>query len=794
MKKIVLLGCFLLVSFYAKMAFAQDWNQVIKAVASDRGFNDQFGRSVAISGDWAIVGAHYEDEDASGGGTMSRAGSAYIFKRDTGGNWTQTQKIVAGDRAVSDQFGWSVAISGDRAIVGAYEEDHDASGGGTLTNAGSAYIFERDTGGNWTQTQKIVAGDRAVSDQFGYSVAISGDRAIVGAYREDHDASGGGTLTNAGSAYIFERNTEGNWTQTQKIAAGDRAAGDYFGFSVAISGDRAIVGAYYEDQDASGGGTMWDAGSAYIFERNTGGNWTQTQKIVAGDRAPYDYFGWSVAISGDWAIVGARDEEHDASGGGTMSDAGSAYIFERNTGGNWTQTQKIAAGDRAARDWFGYSVAISGDRAIVGAYREDHDASGGDTLTNAGSAYIFERDAGGNWTQTQKIAAGDRAGGDYFGWSVAISDGRAIVGAHYEDEDASGDNTLGNAGSAYVFERVDEVTIPAGNTDVHSFSNTGVDIQFNGSGNTEELTLTIRRIEIQPNGALPGMVVNVSPRYWTATEVSGTVGGGITYNITLDLTGIPGIQNCENLHVLKRENDGDPWENITQPPHNGVLVYNCPNSIIVTLVASGFSEFAIGGSSDNPLPVELAGFSGVSTSNGIELRWTTHSETNNQGFILKRNGVEIADYGNTRELEGHGTTMESQRYSYTDKDVSLNETYEYKLTSVDESGLQHSYPQTVEVKVAEASATGQPEEYGLAQNYPNPFNPSTTIKYTMKEAGKATLKVYDVLGRMVFEQTLASVKGENLFNFNGSGLTSGMYYYQLNAEGFSKTLKMMLVK
>jgi hypothetical protein len=447
MKRTIPTIAFLLCALFST---AQNWGQIIKAAAGDRGAGDQFGYSVAVSGDYAIVGAPFEDE-ASGGATLSDAGSAYIFVR-SGNTWIQQQKIVASDRAAFDYFGKSVAISGDYAIVGAYWEDEDVSGGAALGQAGSAYIFVR-SGNTWTQQQKIVASDRAATDWFGYSVAISVDYAIVGAYQEDENASSGATLSNAGSAYIFVRS--GNaWTQQQKIVASDRAAFDYFGKSVAISGDYAIVGPYGEDENASDGATLSDAGSAYIFVRS-GTTWSQQQKIVASDRAAGDFFGNSVAISGDYAIVGAPNE--DASGGATLSVAGSAYIFVRS-GNTWTQQQKIVAADRAANDMFGFSVAISGDYAIVGAPNED--ASGGATLSFAGSAYIFVRSGSSTWSQQQKIVASDRAANDYFGSGVAISGDYAIVGA--PNEDASGGATLSVAGSVYFFDQNFTLTASAG--------------------------------------------------------------------------------------------------------------------------------------------------------------------------------------------------------------------------------------------------------------------------------------------------------------------------------------------
>jgi hypothetical protein len=430
--------------------FAQNWNQIIKSVASDRGADDEFGYSVSISEDYAIVGAPSEDHNATGGNTLSASGSAYIFKNNAG-TWSQVQKIVASDRGAGDNFGCSVAISGDYAIVGAYSENEDAAGGNTISQAGSAYIF-KNNGGTWSQVQKIVASDRgAGGDLFGSSVAISGDYAIVGAYAEDEDATGGNTLYWAGSAYIF-KNSAGTWSEIQKIVASDRGASDWFGHSLAISGDYLIVGARNESHNAIGGDSISNSGSAYIFKNNSG-TWSQVQKIVASDRGANDQFGNSVAILGDYAIVGAKQDAHDATGGNTLMHAGSAYIFKNNSG-TWSEEQKIVASDRGASDYFGFSVTISEEYAVIGAYSEDEDATGGNTINSAGSAYVFKNNSG-TWTQVQKIVASDRGGAfDLFGISVAISGDYAIVGAYLEDEDTIGGNTLNAAGSAYIFKKV----------------------------------------------------------------------------------------------------------------------------------------------------------------------------------------------------------------------------------------------------------------------------------------------------------------------------------------------------
>ncbi len=212
--------------------------------------------------------------------------------------------------------------------------------------------------------------------------------------------------------------------------------------------------------------------------------------------------------------------------------------------------------------------------------------------------------------------------------------------------------------------------------------------------------------------------------------------------------------------------------------------------------AYGLGDFGTPGSlgGEAALPVELFSFKGSAKANGVQLNWTTASETDNAGFTLLRNGVEVANFNNTNALKGQGTTSSHTRYSYVDQSATLG-SYVYTLRSEDYSGLIHDYNMTVTVEVTELDGGVSVEpSYALDQNYPNPFNPSTTIKYTMKEAGEATLKVYDVLGRQVFEQTKVSVKGDNnSINFNASGLTSGMYFYQMTTEGFTSQMKRMIL-
>ena len=248
--------------------------QIGKLIASDAAASDSFGRTVAVSGDTAVVGA-YQDDDA---GNVS--GSAYVFVR-SGGVWIQQAKLTASDAAVADQFGYSVALSGDTAVVGAITDDH--AGG---SDAGSAYVFVR-SGTVWTQQAKLTASDAATVDVFGYSVALSGDTAVIGARLDDHSS-----LADVGSTYVFVR-TGGVWSEQAKLIAFDPDSTDHFGSAVAVAGNTAVVGSN-EDNNAGGA----DAGSAYVFVR-TGGAWALQAKLTAADAAATDYFGFAVAVSSD---------------------------------------------------------------------------------------------------------------------------------------------------------------------------------------------------------------------------------------------------------------------------------------------------------------------------------------------------------------------------------------------------------------------------------------------------------------------------------------------------------------
>jgi len=382
----------------------------VKLTASDGARNDHFGSVVAMSGDYAIVGAYGDDDNR---------GAAYIFKRE-GTSWIEQAKLRRPvPRQSNDCFGYSVSVSGDYVIVGAgstHGGDHN-----TTIGAFSAYIFKRN-GTSWTQQSELITTDVGLGDRFGSSVSISGDYSIVGA---PHYAS-------RGSAFIFIRN-DTSWTQQDTLFVPDIPIHTYLGDLVSISEDYAIMAGgyhYYKGRN--------DYGPVYIFKREDT-TWTEQAILSSSERS----FGNSISIDEDYVIIGAPEENNDNGDG-----IGSVYVFNRD-GTSWTQHAKLTASDGISFDYFGRSLSINGDRIIVGAPNDDDDFKGRDS----GSAYIFGRDDAG-WTQRAKLTALDAAYDDFFGTSVAIDGDYAIVGAPNDDDNGR------DSGSVYVFKRIGSIWTP----------------------------------------------------------------------------------------------------------------------------------------------------------------------------------------------------------------------------------------------------------------------------------------------------------------------------------------------
>ena len=293
-------------------------------------------------------------------------------------------------------------------------------------------MFTR-TGTTWTQQAKLLASDGAYDDSFGYSVSLSGNTALIGFDNENG--------ADSGSAYVFIR-TGTAWTQQAKLLASDGTAGDSFGYAVSLDGNTALIGAISDDDNGV------DSGSAYVFTR-TGTTWTQQAKLLASDGAAQDYFGLSVSLKGDTALIGVPQ----SIGNGNYS--GSAYIFTR-TGTTWTQQAKLLASDGADGDSFGGSVSLASDTALIGAFLNDGNG------TDSGSAYVFTKGSGNQppvfgtptpandstnnpLSFTWSIPINDTEG-DQFSWTIQCSNGQTNSGTGA----SNGTKSLTISGLAYT--------------------------------------------------------------------------------------------------------------------------------------------------------------------------------------------------------------------------------------------------------------------------------------------------------------------------------------------------------
>jgi len=370
MKKWILMGFLLLCAFSSLSA---TWGELYKLLHSDGIASDSFGWSVSLSESRALVGA-YESE------------SAYLFDVTTG---EQLYKLVPANGIKGAHFGVSVSLSESLALVGAHG-----------SYSGSAYLFDVTTG---EQLRKLIPSDGVISDCFGVSVSLSGNRALVGAYKDDDNGS------KSGSVYLFDVTTG---EQLRKLLPSDGTTYDRFGASVSLDGNLALIGTYW-------------GGSAYLFDITTG---EQLHKLLASDGEAGDWFGRSVSLSENLALVGACGDDDNG------YRSGSAYLFSVTNGG---QLQKLLPSDGAERDYFGYSVSLSENFALVGAHEDD------DNGASSGSAYLFDAKTG---KYLQKLLPSDGAQFDYFGYSVSLNGSQTLVGAYRDDDNGP------SSGSAYLFD------------------------------------------------------------------------------------------------------------------------------------------------------------------------------------------------------------------------------------------------------------------------------------------------------------------------------------------------------
>ncbi len=402
-----------------------------RVTAFDGGVFQGFGYSVAVSGDTALVGAHWDDDL----GTQS--GSAYVYQREPGpeGSWVFAQKLLASDEVNGDEFGHSVAIDGDVAVIGALQHIHEGAPG-----TGSVYVFRFDPNtSTWIEEQELLASMGTWGDGFGFSVSISGNVALIGAPGDDDDGFA------SGSVYVFRFDPKtSQWIETQKLTASDAMTSDSFGGSVALAGDLAVIGTPGQD------GVEEETGAAYIFRFDSDtATWIEQAKVFASDGTVLDRFGWSVAVSPDSigvALVGAH-----------LDGPGSAYVFRHDPKNSaWFEEQKLVPSG-GMPEQFGRAVAMDGDVALIGSWKAD--AVG----NSYGAAYVFRYDGDtSQWSQADMLVPDPGPWTAWFGWSVALDGDRAVCSADGENQ---------QRGAAYMYNLAPNCNCPH---DLDADGNVGV--------------------------------------------------------------------------------------------------------------------------------------------------------------------------------------------------------------------------------------------------------------------------------------------------------------------------------
>ena len=848
------------------------WVQHQKLFASDAADGDRFGTTLAMSGDYIIVGVPRKD------GVGRNSGAAYIFRRQ-GTEWVEQAKLLSSDETRGDYFGVSVAIDGDTALVGAHRTNEP------LADSGAVYVFER-TGENWNQTDRLTAPDADSFAYFGFSVGLAADTAIIGAIRDDEAGN------DSGAAYIFVRNQFG-WAPQAKLIGNNTEAEDNFGYAVDVDGDFAIVsspknkggGSAYiykregiewkqkrnririrmipiDPDGATGFGVSVDikgetavigatggnvgkdvVGAAYIFTQNEPPFWNQHTKLVAGDRSGGDQLGFAVAIGENEVIAGAP--RHNAGG----LSSGAAYIFEQREGASWVENAKLSDGETASEDQFGVSVAISSNFAISGAQQDD------DIAPNAGAAYIFER-AGTLWLQRAKLTTDDAKAGDLFGNAVAMDGQTVLVGAPGVDDAGP------EAGAVYVFVQVGDEWIQQArligadigifdrfgsavavheNTAIvgtHGKDEVGADsgaayvFVRNGAAWTQQAKLTHR--DAVP-GDLFGFTVSVyGDNVLIGAHRSDAAGpdSGAAYLFTRN-----GGTWTQDIRFIPNDiGIGDEFGyavNLTK----GAAIIGAPKedrsfddlgaAYVFVETRDSWVQQAKLGASDGETGDEFGSAVAIHEDTAIVGAWKdNHPLADPDGdsaaqldkgsaYSFLRDGLSWVE---KRRIEASGTT----RSDLFGASVAIKGAFAIVGASGsdnagDNAGSAFIYnPIDLGFRTADVPFPVDPASHALSmlgyikqttilQNYPNPFNPETWFPYDLAEEAEVILKVYDVRGGLVRQldiglQKPGSYRSQEKAAYwdgrdqSGTKVASGIYFYTFSAGDFQRTRRMVILK
>jgi len=634
----------------------------------------------------------------------------------------------------------ALAVVGNEVVVG-----------GNFTSAGgvSANRVARFNTATNTWSSLGTGSSNGVNGVVVSALAVVGNEVFVGG----DFTSAGGVSANRVARFNTQTNT---WSS---LGTGSSNGVNNWVQALAVVGNEVYVGGWF----TSAGGVSANHVARFNTQTNT---WST---LGTGSQNGVNNWVQALAVVGNEVVVGGWF----TSAGGVSAN----YVARFNTATNtWSS---LGTGSQNGVSGNVNALAVVGNEVVVGG---DFTSAGG-----VSANYVARFNTQTNTWST--LGTGSSNGVNNTVWALAVVGNEVVVGGDF--------TSAGGVSANYVARYFPHTTNPPTHTisadGLYFFPPTGVSIFFTGVSGTG--TCTVQRFDAPASNI---SFIGTSPTFTSQYRFVITA-SGFTFTsaeLRFNRTQIPnaGIGNAGTVSVYRRPTPGTGAFSILPNAFNASF----PDEVRATTTA--FSEFLLGSNDpDNPLPVELVSFRGTATAQGVQLTWQTASEQNNAGFEVRRKTagedfVTIASYRFDPSLRGKGTTSSTTTYSFVDATVEAGKTYTYRLRSVDYDGTIHDYAQTVSVEVREP-VQARVYEYALEQNYPNPFNPTTTIRYSLKETGKVSVRVYDGMGREV-KVLVDGVQGAGEYSvvMDATGLSSGVYVYQVRAGGLLLTRKMVLVK
>ncbi len=743
---------------------------------SKRISNRYFGSSVAMSAGRVIIG--------STGISLKKANvndpnyaPVYIYEVNAYGKFVNPQSLVSNTTSGLSNigFGQSVAIENDIAVVGAAFDDF---GNGSVER-GSVYVYRRNNLGNWLFSQKLIASDGLNYDMFGYQVAITNGKILVTSYVTGNSST---RIPKVGLVYVYKDDGSGTFVENQTFQGNMNA--QYFGEKMKSAADLLVV---------SGQGFY------YIYKTDNLGFYQLSQTIgEISSSEEITKYAYEFSLSEDNLLLSSIDFDYDNfdNQNSYVNQAGAAYIFTKNINGQFIQTQKIVANDRANQQKFGWSSMVSGNKIFVSA--KDSDNLNNLISSSSGSVYIYEKSAGGIWTQTQKIFSHDRRTSDYFGTAMVYENGMLIVAAPWsETKDLY--YPITRTGSVYSFIDMPEPLLPENNTSGEVFVGVSDQSTIRNAENLPILALgtygatplrgnkTVAKIWKESNALNDNGIIYL-PRHYEITPTTDVNTSTATVTLYfsqqefLDFNSNPAktadfpvgpadAQGIANIRITKiggssANGTGLMYSyigarTVINPDDDKIVWNNAASRWEVTFNVTGFSGF-FASTTPTMLPLTLVSFNGKKDNRVNQLIWNTISEINTAHFVVERSASADIDFIKVAEVSANGSG--ANRYSFADRSATIMSEYNYyRLKMVDRDGV-FTYSKVIAIKNNQLTDT-------KVQLYPNPAKDFVNLSISDKTLLKTELKVLDLNGKMMLRQKIVS--DQQVINI--SKLPNGMY-------------------